>query len=184
MDLSAACGLVCHLLRLQYRGGNLTLCCLSESMGQLLFGRFEIGVEYVDSEEEALAACTPLSHTPPEGDPLRGWNLAVFGETEIQGDVGIVYLRGAIYGPPEIDYFQKLVDPMETPKMLIQCENLCAITADGVGVFVKLLKTYQSRQGLVLYRLNGLPHYFFATTGLDKIFPMADSIEDALAAFR
>ncbi len=178
IDWSCASALVAHQLRAQMRGGQLVFTQLRERIFDLLFEKFNIPLPYVATEQEVLAL-TPQPPTPPE---WWFWkvDLRLYLQAESHGDITVVQLVGAAYGPPEAEFLSSFLAEVKTPKIVLEMSSLGALTDEALSPFIKLRKSHPER--VTWCGLNGLPLTLLQITGMAKLFPHYPDATQAAAA--
>lgn len=103
-------------------------------------------------------------------------------KTDVQDDVCAMALEGEIdvYTAPRLK--EELVSVVESgcPNVIVDMEKVGFIDSSGLGVLVSALRRARERDGvvrIVCTRENILK--IFRITGLDKVFPIFDSLAEA-----
>ena len=105
--------------------------------------------------------------------------------TRSEGDRSVLEVGGEIdvYTAPKLrEQFAQLVDEGRYD-LVVDLENVAFLDSTGLGVLVGGLKRVRSHDGsLRLVCTQDRILKIFRITGLTKVFPIYDSVEDALAA--
>jgi anti-sigma B factor antagonist len=105
-------------------------------------------------------------------------------ETGKRGDASILTLRGEIdvYTAPRLR--QAIIELVEGGErnIVVDMEKVDFLDSTGLGVLVGGLKRVKTREGnLSLVASQEKILKIFEITGLDKVFPIAGTVEEALA---
>jgi anti-sigma B factor antagonist len=105
-------------------------------------------------------------------------------ETGKRGDASVLTLQGEIdvYTAPRLR--QAIIDLVEGGErnIVVDMEKVDFLDSTGLGVLVGGLKRVKTREGnLSLVASQEKILKIFEITGLDKVFPIAGTVEEALA---
>jgi anti-sigma B factor antagonist len=107
---------------------------------------------------------------------------------QIQGDIGILSLKGNLMGLPETD---KLYDEVRSllgsgaKKIVIDMHGVNWLNSMGVGALMRAYTTVLNNKGeLCLARLTDKARSLFVITQLVKVFKIHDKVEAAVESFQ
>jgi len=107
---------------------------------------------------------------------------------QIQGDVGIIKLKGKLMGLPETDQLQFEVKAMlgqKIKKIVLDLHDVNWMNSIGIGALMRSHTTIKNNEGvLCMARLSGKVHSVLMLTQLTKIFKTFDSVEDAVKSLK
>jgi anti-sigma B factor antagonist len=113
--------------------------------------------------------------------------MALRIQTQIAGDVFILVCHGRIvFGDEGAVLRERVVKMLSgTPKLVVNLRGVDYIDSAGLGILVGLLVSAKNRGGeLKLVSPNQRTKELLRRTGLDNIFRVYGTNEDAVAAFR
>ncbi len=106
---------------------------------------------------------------------------------KIDGDVGILALKGKLMGPPDTDELNDEVKSLlgEGAKYIVlDMGGVSWLNSMGVGAIMRSYTTVKSLNSeLCLARLTDKAHSLFVITQLIKIFKVYDTVDEAKASF-
>jgi anti-sigma B factor antagonist len=107
---------------------------------------------------------------------------------KIQGDVGILTLKGKLMGYPETD---QLHDEIRSfigqgiKKILVDLNDVNWMNSMGVGALMRCLTTVKNKEGdLRLSRLTDKIHSLFVMTQLIRVFNIYETIDKGIASYQ
>jgi anti-sigma B factor antagonist len=107
---------------------------------------------------------------------------------KIQGDVGILTLKGKLMGFPETD---QLHDEIRSflgqgiKKILVDLNNVNWMNSMGVGALMRCLTTVRNKEGdLRLSRLTDKARSIFVMTQLVRIFKIYETIDQGIDSYK
>jgi anti-sigma B factor antagonist len=105
---------------------------------------------------------------------------------KLEGDVGILSLKGKLMGPPDTDELHDEVRALlgeGARKIIIDMSGVSWLNSMGVGALMRAYTTVTNHKGeLVLTRLTEKAHSLFVITQLTKVFRIFNTIEAAKTA--
>lgn len=106
----------------------------------------------------------------------------------IEGDVGIIKLKGKLMGLPETDELQFEVKAMigqKIKKIVLDMHDVNWMNSIGIGALMRSHTTIKNNDGeMVLSRLSGKVNSVLMLTQLTKIFKSFDTVDDAVKSFK
>ena len=106
---------------------------------------------------------------------------------KIDGDVGILAMKGKLMGPPDTDELNDEVKSLlgEGAKYIVlDMGGVSWLNSMGVGAIMRSYTTVKSLNSeLCLARLTEKAHSLFVITQLIKIFKVYDTVDEAKASF-
>ena len=106
---------------------------------------------------------------------------------KIDGDVGILAMKGKLMGPPDTDELNDEVKSLlgEGAKYIVlDMGGVSWLNSMGVGAIMRSYTTVKSLNSeLCLARLTEKAHSLFIITQLIKIFKVYDTVDEAKASF-
>ena len=106
---------------------------------------------------------------------------------KIDGDVGILTLKGKLMGPPDTDELNDEVKALlggGAKNIVLDMGGVSWLNSMGVGAIMRSYTTVKNHDGdLCLARLTEKAHSLFVITQLIKVFKVFESVEEAAASF-
>lgn len=118
--------------------------------------------------------------------PLLDWRaMDLDVDTARRGEASVLNLRGEIdvYTAPRLR--QALIDLVDSgaKKIVVDMENVDFLDSTGLGVLVGSLKRVKGEDGtMAIVATQDKILKIFDITGLNKVFPMYESVEEAASA--
>lgn len=107
---------------------------------------------------------------------------------QIQGDIGILSLKGKLMGPPDTDELHDEVKSLlgqGAKNIIVDMHGVSWLNSMGVGALMRCYTTVKNHNGdLSLARLTEKAHSLFVITQLTKVFRIYDTIENASQSFQ
>jgi anti-sigma B factor antagonist len=113
--------------------------------------------------------------------------MAVKSTTLQSGKVGVIEVKGSLVGGEETDELRSAVaDFIEqgTKKLIIDLGKVTYLNSTAIGVLVSAHTTFSKNKGrVILCGINKNIHNIFVITKLTLVFEVAETREEAVAAF-
>ena len=107
---------------------------------------------------------------------------------KIDGDVGILTLKGKLMGPPDTDELNDEVKSLlgsGAKNIVLDLGGVSWLNSMGVGAIMRSYTTVKSHKGdLCLARLTEKAHNLFVITQLIKVFKAYETVDEAVSSFR
>ncbi len=106
---------------------------------------------------------------------------------KIEGEVGILSLKGKLMGPPDTDELHDEVKSLlggGAKSIVLDMGGVSWLNSMGVGSIMRAYTTVKSHNGeLCLARLTEKAHSLFVITQLVKVFKAYETVEEAIASY-
>jgi anti-sigma B factor antagonist len=107
--------------------------------------------------------------------------------TRQEGNVVVLSLKGEMdvaSAPTAMEIFQGIVEGGK-PQLLVDLSGISFMDSTGLGVFVKVFKQLQKAGGSVKFACpQPLVSKVFTITGMNKLFPVFQTLEEGLQSYR
>lgn len=107
---------------------------------------------------------------------------------KIQGDVGVLSLKGKLMGYPETDQLHDEVRSFlgqGIKNILIDLNDVSWMNSMGVGALMRCLTTVKNKEGdLRLSRLTDKARSIFVMTQLIRVFQIFETIDEGIDSFK
>jgi anti-sigma B factor antagonist len=107
---------------------------------------------------------------------------------QVEGNIGILSLKGNMMGPPETDELHDEVRSLlgrGARKIVVDMHGVNWLNSMGVGALMRSYTSVRNADGdLCLARLTDKAHSLFVITQLIKVFKIYDTVDEATESFK